>query len=175
MIKVLGIKVTDRIKEIGMTQKILSRHAAVITTRFGFHELTNEICSREAYIILHLNGDPADAEKLIDELNETSGLEIRDMTFDGNKQVPEDSLGNENLRILGILVEREKDSVSAVQKLLTSYGCIIRARLGVNEMFFGEPAGLIILELFGDNKQMVSLEEELKALDKVHVRKMVFG
>ena len=64
MIKVLGIKIIDRIKEAGLTQGILSRHANVITTRLGFHEVTDEVCSREAYIILHLNGDPADSEKL---------------------------------------------------------------------------------------------------------------
>ena len=64
MIKVLGIKIIDRIKEAGLTQNILSQHATVITTRLGFHEVTDEVCSREAYIILHLNGDPADSEKL---------------------------------------------------------------------------------------------------------------
>ena len=40
MIKVLGIKIIDRIKEAGLTQEILSRHATVITTRLGFHEVT---------------------------------------------------------------------------------------------------------------------------------------
>ena len=63
MIKVLGIKIIDRIKEAGLTQEILSRHATVITTRLGFHEVTDSVCSREAYIILHLNGDPSDSDK----------------------------------------------------------------------------------------------------------------
>ena len=81
MIKVLGIKIFDRIKEAGLTQVVLSRHASVITTRLGFHEVTDEICSREAYIILHLSGDPADSEKLKSELKELGGIEIREMTF----------------------------------------------------------------------------------------------
>jgi len=55
MIKVLGLKIIDRIKEAGLTQEILSKHADLITTRLGFHEVTDEICSREAYIIIHLN------------------------------------------------------------------------------------------------------------------------
>jgi hypothetical protein len=46
--------------------------------------------------------------------------------------------------------------------------------MGVNETFFGEPAGLIILELTGDNKQRDLLEKDLKAIKQVHVRKMVF-
>ncbi len=54
------------------------------------------------------------------------------------------------IEILGLLVEKKHDVIVSVQKLLTTYGCYIRTRLGVNETFFGEPAGLIILELTGD-------------------------
>ena len=174
MIKVLGIKIIDRIKEAGLTQGILSHHANVITTRLGFHEVTDEICSREAYIILHLNGDPADTDKLTSELKALEGIEIREMTFSHDKE----SLNIESLKnrveILGILIERNPVVVLSVQNLLTAYGCNIRTRLGVNEVFFGEPAGLIILELKGDEKQRILLEKDLKTLNNVHVRTMVF-
>jgi hypothetical protein len=174
MIKVLGIKIIDRIKEAGLTQGILSRHATVITTRLGFHEVTDEVCSREAYIILHLNGDPADTDDLASELKTLGGIEIREMTFNSDKEpLNAESLKN-SIEILGILIERNQSVILAVQKLLTSYGCNIRTRLGVNEVFFGEPAGLIILELKGNEKQRILLEKDLKALKQVHVRTMVF-
>ena len=76
--------------------------------------------------------------------------------------------------IIGILTEKDLEAVMAVQKLLTSYGCNIRTRLGVNETFYGEPTGLIILELEGEKKQRILLEKSLKELKKVHVRTMVF-
>jgi hypothetical protein len=174
MIKVLGIKIIDRIKEAGLTQEILSRHASVITTRLGFHEVTDAICSREAYIILHINGEPADSEKLASDLEALGGIEIREMSFTAEKEALNiESLIN-RVEILGILVERNHDVIKSVQKILTAYGCNIRTRLGVNEIFFGEPAGLIILELKGDKKQRVLLEKDLKALKQVHVRTMVF-
>ena len=174
MIKILGIKIIDRIKEAGLTQGILSRHATVITTRLGFHEVTDEVCSREAYIILHLNGDPADTDDLASELKTLGGIEIREMTFNSDKEpLNAESLKN-SIEILGILIERNQSVILAVQKLLTSYGCNIRTRLGVNEVFFGEPAGLIILELKGNEKQRILLEKDLKALKQVHVRTMVF-
>ena len=81
MIKVVGIKVTDRIKEVGLTQEVLSKHASLITTRFGFHELTTEVCSREAYIILHLNGNETETERLIKDLSGIGGIEVREMDF----------------------------------------------------------------------------------------------
>jgi hypothetical protein len=174
MIKVLGIKILDRIKEAGLTQGVLSRHAAVITTRLGFHEVTDEVCSREAYIILHLNGNTSDYEKLKSELNTLGGIEIREMIFTAEKEVPNIESEGSSVEILGVLVERDNDVIVSVQKLLTAYGCNIRTRLGVNELFFGEPAGLIILELKGDEKQRSLLERDLNALKKVHVRRMSF-
>jgi len=174
MIKVLGIKIIDRIKEAGLTQEILSRHSGVITTRLGFHEVTDNVCSREAYIILHLNDDRAESEKLISELEPLGGVVIREMDFPSpdTKSPEEESDGS--AEILGILVGKKHDTIISVQKLLTIYGCYIRTRLGVNEVFFGEPAGLIILELTGDKTQHDHLERDLRALKDVHVRKMIF-
>ena len=174
MIKILGIKIIDRIKEAGLTQGILSKHASLITTRLGFHEVTDEVCSREAYIIIHLNGDHADYEKLEKDLEAPGGIEVREMIFSSEKEPQNNPSGEGNIEILGLLVERDPDVVISVQKILTSYGCNIRTRLGVNELFFGQPAGLIILELKGDIKQRLLLERDLKALNKVHVRTMVF-
>jgi len=174
MIKILGIKIIDRIKEAGLTQGILSKHASVITTRLGFHEVTDEVCSREAYLILHLSGDVDVYQNLEKELKLLGGIEIREMKFNADKEPQNKLSGGNQVAILGILVEREKEVVLAVQKILTSYGCNIRTRLGVNEVFFGQPAGLIILELKGDAGQRSMLENDLKALDKVHVRTMVF-
>jgi len=174
MIKVLGIKILDRIKEAGLTQGVLSRHASIISTRLGFHEVTDEVCSREAYIILHLTGDPVDSEELGSELEAIGGIEIREMTFNSEKEYLNKESEEGSVEIIGLLVERNNDVILSVQKLLTAYGCNIRTRLGVNEVFFGEPAGLIILELKGDEKQRILLEKDLKALKQVHVRTMVF-
>jgi hypothetical protein len=174
MIKVIGIKIIDRIKEAGLAQRILSKHASVITTRLGFHEVTDEVCSREAYIILHLNCKENDSEKLVSELNALGGVEIREMNFSKDKEPLNTGSVNGSVEILGILVEREPETVLSVQRLLTAYGCNIRTRLGVNEIFFGEPAGLIILELKGDLNQRLLLEKNLKSLSRVHVRSMVF-
>ena len=175
MIKVLGIKITDRIKEAGLTQAILSKHASVITTRLGFHEVTEEICSREAYIILHLNGDPSLSDKLRNDLGALEGIEVQEMVFTGEKKPAGDIPAGKKTEIIGILVERNQEVIGKVQKLLTSYGCNIRTRLGVNEFFFGEPAGLIILEMSGDNSQRQLLEKKLHELQMVHVRSMSFG
>ena len=175
MIRILGIKIIDRIKEAGLTQGILSKYASLITTRLGFHELTNETCSREAYILLHLKGSAVETGKLYCELKGLGGVDVREMAFDDNKPFVNFNSEEGVLRIIGILVEKkEHDVIAALQKTFTSYGCVIRARLGVNEEFLGEPAGLIILELVGDEIQMDLFENDLQKIPKVIIRKMVF-
>ncbi|NSW93727.1 MAG: hypothetical protein HPY62_03355 [Bacteroidales bacterium] len=174
MIRVLGIKIIDRIKEIGLTQEVLSKYSSIITTRLGFHELTNEVCSREAYLILHLSDNETEIKKMINELKNIGGINIQEMVFDGkpfvNFRVEEGAL-----RILGILAEKKNpEAIKTLQKTLTSYGCVIRTRLGVNEEFYGNPAGLIILELMGDEIQMDLLERDLHHIPGVHLRKMAF-
>ena len=174
MIRILGIKIVDRIKEAGLTQGILSSHSSAITTRLGFHEVTDDVCSREAYLILHLNCSDSEYEKIENELEQLGGIEVRKMIFsDSAKQL--NITGKDSApEIMGILLEKSQPVVQSVQKLLTSYGCNIRTRLGVNEQFYGEPAGLIILELKGDAEQRLLLEKDLRAIDRIHVRTMVF-
>lgn len=174
MIKVIGIKIIDRIKEAELTQEVLSKYSSVITTRLGFHEVTDEVCSREAYIILHLKYDHSEAAGLQKELESLGGILIREMIFSDKSSKQEIQNSDGLIEILGLLVERNQEVILAVQKILTAYGCNIRTRLGVNEIFFGEPAGLIILELTGDHKQRNLLEKDLASLRQVHVRKMIF-
>jgi hypothetical protein len=175
MIKILAIKIIDRIKEAGLTQEILSKYAGIITTRLGFHELTTEVCSREAYILLHLSGNEPDTVNLRSDLKNIGGIEIREMTFSDNKPFVNFPCEEGALRFLGLLVDRkDHDTIKEVQKILTAFGCVIRTRLGVNEEFFDNRAGLIILELMGDEIQMDLLEKDLQGVKKVLLRKMVF-
>ena len=174
MITIIGLKIIDRIKEAGLTQVVLSRYSDLITTRLGFHELTTETCSREAYMILHINADVKEMQKLLSELKTIGGMEVREMVFNDNEAYTSFSSEEGALRFLGILMEKKSDTVAAVQKIFTAYGCVIRTRMGVNEDFFGNPVGLIILELMGDEIQMDLLERDLMKLTDVHLRKMTF-
>lgn len=174
MIRILGIKIIDRIKEAGLTQGILSKYAGEITTRLGFHEVTDSVCSREAYIILHLNSDDSKVENLIKELESPGGIIVREIVFPAEESGDKTEQSTGTAEILGILVERDPGVIASVQKILTSFGCNIRTRLGINEIFCGVPAGLIILELKGDQEQRSLLEKHLAGIEKVHVNKMVF-
>jgi hypothetical protein len=172
MVRVIGIKITDRIKEAGLVQKALSYHGNVISTRLGFHELSNEVCSREGFMIIHLAGLPDDCEELAEKLKRIEGIFVKEMAFShGTSDAPTEC---EGVTLLGVLVPRRDDLGLHVQALLTTYGCVIRTRLGVNEVYFGEPAGLIILELAGDRSQFSSLEKALREIEEIAIGRICF-
>lgn len=79
-------------------------------------------------------------------------------------------------RILGVHITNRATRAHEVQGLLTEYGCNIRVRLGLHETDekFCSPNGLILLELFGDDKLCDELAEKLGALVGIEVQQMVF-
>ncbi len=80
-IRILGLLITDRIKEAGRTQQLLSKFAHVIKSRLGFHEVTEDVCSRVGVIILQLAGDKEECLRLEEELRQIGGLELQHMVF----------------------------------------------------------------------------------------------
>lgn len=83
--RIIGINVLDRIKEAGRTQEVLSKYATSIKTRLGFHELSEDICSRNGFIILELIGKKSDWDQFENELDEIRGIQVQKMSFDLNK------------------------------------------------------------------------------------------
>lgn len=81
-IRIVGLLIADRIKEAGRTQLVLAKHSRIIRSRLGFHELNDDICSRNGIILLNITGTAEEQQKLVDELKAIGGLELREMLFD---------------------------------------------------------------------------------------------
>jgi hypothetical protein len=80
-LKILGIFILDRIKEAKKTQQVLSKYNHLIKARLGFHELHEGSCSRQAFIVLHLQGDPVEWELFEQELSAIGGIQVKEMSF----------------------------------------------------------------------------------------------
>ena len=164
--KIIALKINDRIKEADQTQKVLSKFSSSITARLGFHEVTDKVCSREACIVLQVKDN---AKDIIDELAKIQGVDIREVCFCDDCK--DDNAGA--AEILVILAKKDSKNVAAMQDVLTAYGCNIRTRLGLSSEVNGETCGLIILQLTGDDNQRVALAKDLSALD-AKVRRVIF-
>ena len=78
--------------------------------------------------------------------------------------------------ILGIQITNRMTKAPEVQKLFTKYGCNIKTRLGLHDVTDDacSPSGLVLLEMFGREQEILQMEKELKAIDGINIQKMIF-
>lgn len=79
-------------------------------------------------------------------------------------------------RVMGIMVTNRVENASQVQKVLTECGCNVKTRIGLHEVTENicAPGGLILLELFGDDKALGEMESKLKDIKGLQVQTMSF-
>ena len=78
---ILGLNVTDRVKEVSDVQAILTKFGCTIKTRLGLHDVKDDFCSPGGLIILELTGSREEFVKLENELLKVGGLEVKKMVF----------------------------------------------------------------------------------------------
>ncbi len=79
----------------------------------------------------------------------------------------------DNHIIVGIHITDRISEVSKVQSVLTSFGSIIKTRLGLHSLENGSD-GIIILELMDNGGKVSELTAELCAIEGVEVKDIVF-
>jgi hypothetical protein len=79
--RILGVLITDRKKEAGEVQKILTQYGSSIKTRLGLHEVGNDKLSEEGLILLELTGDASQMENLEQALQNIEGTQTKRMDF----------------------------------------------------------------------------------------------
>ncbi|OFX26878.1 MAG: hypothetical protein A2041_12050 [Bacteroidetes bacterium GWA2_31_9b] len=81
--RILGVLITDRQKEAGKVQSVLTKFGCSIKTRLGLHEVNNDICSSSGLILLEITGEIAEMDKLENELKAIGGAQTQKMVFRG--------------------------------------------------------------------------------------------
>ncbi|MFA6292815.1 MAG: hypothetical protein WC637_13590 [Victivallales bacterium] len=79
---IVAIHVTDRVKQAGMVQKVLTRYGGNIKTRIGLHEPTLHGVSPNGVIILEVVGSQKLAFTLIGTLRKITGVEASSIVFE---------------------------------------------------------------------------------------------
>jgi len=140
----------------------------VIRARLGFHELNTDVCSREGYILLYLKDDEQSVKAFMGDLDKIYGIEIKHMQMDDSEAEKPGVIAEEaSIAVAGLVISNRSEVVLEVQNTLTSFGCTIRTRLGINEEDKGEDKGIILLELVGEIPEMNRLIQRLDNIDNV--------
>ncbi len=75
---ILGIHVTDRMKEAGALQKVFTHFGDHIKTRLGLHEIGS---SPEGLVLLEIVGEAKIRKEMAQQLAAIEGLEVKEMVF----------------------------------------------------------------------------------------------
>jgi hypothetical protein len=78
--------------------------------------------------------------------------------------------------VLGIQVTNRVEKIPDVQKILTEYGCNIKTRLGLHEVSKSvcSALGLLLIDTYGDEAEILEMEKKLKKVKGLVVKKMTF-
>ena len=78
---ILGIHVTDRLKNAKDVQKIFTQYGCNIKTRLGLHEVHGNYCAGGGIVLLEMAGEMKDVDAMLRKLKKIEGLEAKTMTF----------------------------------------------------------------------------------------------
>jgi hypothetical protein len=79
---ILGVHITDRIRDAAGVQRVFTEFGCNIKTRLGLHHVTDDVCSPRGLILLEVHGDESVAETMAERLSAFEGVQVRTMVFD---------------------------------------------------------------------------------------------
>jgi len=78
---IMTLTIDPRTAHAPQVQTVLTKHGCIIKTRIGLHEVQEESCTERGLILLHINSQSDEVQKLEDELKEVEGVSVKSMTI----------------------------------------------------------------------------------------------
>jgi hypothetical protein len=80
-VRILGIHISERVKNANRVQETLTKYGCSIKTRLGMHDVADDYCSPCGLMLLELVGDVDECTKLENELHTIENLDVQKMVF----------------------------------------------------------------------------------------------
>ena len=78
---ILGIHVSDRLKNAVDVQKVFTEYGCNIKTRVGLHDVDANVCSPSGVVLIELFGSDDEATAMMAKLNAVEGVHVQKMVF----------------------------------------------------------------------------------------------
>ena len=78
---ILGIHVTNRLKNAVDVQKVFTEYGCNIKTRIGLHDVDADVCSPSGVVLIEFFGSDDEAAAMMAKLNEVEGVLVQKMIF----------------------------------------------------------------------------------------------
>ena len=79
---IVGVHITDRVKNAGEVQKVLTEYGCSIKTRIGLHDVREDFCSTNGVILLEILGGDAVCSQMRSRLSAIEGVQVQAMVFE---------------------------------------------------------------------------------------------
>lgn len=77
---IMAVLINHRSSNAPKFQEVITKHGCAIKMRLGLHE-TDEFCSEEGLILLHMGGSEEDINSLEADLNRLDGIKAKTMSI----------------------------------------------------------------------------------------------
>jgi hypothetical protein len=78
---ILGIHVSDRLKNAVEVQKVFTEYGCNIKTRIGLHDVDARACSPSGVVLIEFFGTTAEAEEMAAKVGAVEGVDVQTMVF----------------------------------------------------------------------------------------------
>jgi hypothetical protein len=78
---ILGIHITDRLKNAVDVQRVFTEYGCNIKTRVGLHDVDASVCSPSGVVLIEFFGTTAEAEAMAAKVGAVEGVEVQTMVF----------------------------------------------------------------------------------------------
>jgi len=80
--QILGVHITDRLKDVPAVQAVFTEYGCNIKTRLGLHNVSGDYCASNGLVLIEFYGEPARCKEMADRLAAIEGVEVKCMVFD---------------------------------------------------------------------------------------------
>ncbi len=78
---ILGIHITDRLKNAAEVQKVFTEYGCNIKTRIGLHDVDASVCSPSGVVLIEFFGTNAGADAMAAKVGAVEGVDVQKMIF----------------------------------------------------------------------------------------------
>jgi hypothetical protein len=78
---ILGIHISNRIRNAGEVQKVFTEYGCNIKTRLGLHEVSENYCAGEGVVLLEIVGGDKVRQGMVAKLQLIEGIQVKEMVF----------------------------------------------------------------------------------------------
>ena len=80
--QILGVHITDRLKDVPAVQAVFTEYGCNIKTRLGLHNVSGDYCASNGLVLIEFYGEPAKCVEMAEKLAAVEGVVVETMVFD---------------------------------------------------------------------------------------------